>query len=63
MKGNHNDGMGLETAATKLVSWWHDILRCRGEIRGFFDDEFNRIISQMRKRANIERAKQKGGKL
>ena len=68
MKGNHKDGMGLEHAACMLVNWWRYLKRsypnniCSRTLEGtYFDDEFYRIVAQMRKRAKIERAKQKGG--
>ena len=68
MKGNHNDGMGLEHAACSLVNWWRCLKKsyphnvCRNTLEGtWFDDEFYRMVAQMRKRARIERVKQKGG--
>ena len=57
MKGNRNDGMGLETAAAKLTDLWNDMFRTFGfgtRLRRW-DESFRRIVSQMRKRARIEK--------
>ena len=55
MKGNHNDGMGMRQAVSRLATLKNDMLRCFSEIRGYsWEDEFDHIIAQMRKRIKTE---------
>lgn len=59
MKGNRNDGIGLSTAVCKLSNLWKGVK----QIEPFFheshwDDEFQRIFRQMRKRVKMN----KGGR-
>lgn len=54
MKGNRNDGMGMRQAVACLSSLKKDMLNCFPEMRGhYWEDEFNRILSQMRKRLKV----------
>lgn len=54
MKGNRNDGIGLLTAAEKLRCLWKDIKSVNPFLKSTtWDFEFNRIITQMRKRAKM----------
>ena len=57
MKGNRGDGMGLEHAVSILVPWWKDLCRCYPEIKedSSFNDEFWRVMAQMRKRIRLQK--------
>jgi hypothetical protein len=56
MKGNRGNGMGLEHAVAVLVPWWKDLRRCNQQLEGsFFDEEFWRVMSQMRKRVRLQK--------
>ena len=56
VKGNRGNGMGLEHAVSVLVPWWKDLRRGYPECRGSsFDNEFLRVMAQMRKRVRLQK--------
>jgi len=59
MKGNRNDGMGLEHAASCLQGLWTDLITSydKGLYDTYWDREIRRIVSQMRKRARKEKVR------